>query len=123
MYLAFAAGFATGNYVGILLENKIAIGIALIRVITRIEASELIDRLRQDGLTVTGLDAEGNTGPVKVFFTIVKRRKIPHIVKTIKTFNPRAFYTIEDVNYVTQPALADPLRTSHRKELIGFKRK
>jgi len=75
-YIAYATGFAMGNYVGIILENKIAMGIVSIRVITRLEASDLVNHLRERGLTVTSIDAEGNHGAVKVFFTIAKRKNL-----------------------------------------------
>ena len=54
-YVAYAAGFATGNYVGMLLDEKLAIGHELIRVITRIESHDLADVLRQtDMLYISG---------------------------------------------------------------------
>ena len=123
MYLAFAGGFATGNFVGIVLENKIAVGTAMIRVITRVEAIELIQHLRKDGFTLTSLDAEGNTGPVKVLFTVVKRKFIPEVIELVKTYNPNAFYTIEDVNFVKQPLGTTAPGRQWFQELVGYKRK
>jgi hypothetical protein len=43
-------------------------------------------------------------GPVKVIFTVVKRKNLPEVIATIKRFNPRAFYTIEDVRFVQETA-------------------
>src|SRR5690606_19393935 len=48
-YVAYAAGFATGNYVGMLLDEKMAIGYEMIRVITKAEANELVQVLRNEG--------------------------------------------------------------------------
>ncbi len=122
-YLAYAAGFAAGNYAGIILEKRIATGIVLIRVITRKEASELIEQLRKSGLTVTSIEAEGNRGPVKVFFTVVRRRNIKEVVETIKKYNPRAFYTIEDISFVHY-GLIPSIKTRRRLiEWLGQKRK
>ena len=122
-YLAYAAGFATGNFVGISLEHRIAMGLALIRVITKLEASDLIKHLRGQGYTVTSIDAEGNRGPVKVFFSVVKRKKVKEVVKVIKKFNPNAFYTIGDVSYVSHELL--PIHRGYRKfwEFLSVKRK
>ena len=58
-YIAFALGFAAGNYVGVVLEERIAIGNLLIRVITRKEADELVHVLWGAGYGVTSVDAQG----------------------------------------------------------------
>src|SRR5690606_38967593 len=42
-YFAFAAGFATGNYVGIYLENKLSLGLLSVRVVTTEDGSDLIN--------------------------------------------------------------------------------
>jgi len=100
--LAYAGGFALGNYVGINIENRLAMGMALIRFITAVDASEVVGLLRDSGYRITSVDATGNRGPVTVFFTIVRRREIKQVVQTIKEYNPNAFYTVEDVGFVSQ---------------------
>ena len=57
-YLAYGAGFAMGNYIGIFLENRLAVGRAALRVITRMDASELIKTLREKGYGVTNVEAQ-----------------------------------------------------------------
>ncbi|MDD2473774.1 MULTISPECIES: DUF2179 domain-containing protein [unclassified Methanoculleus] len=96
-YFAYAAGFATGNYVGMLVEERLAMGLALIRIITQRDATNLIDSLRAAGYGVTVLDAQGKMGPGKVLFLVVKRKNIRDVENAIHTFNPKAFYSIEDV--------------------------
>jgi uncharacterized protein YebE (UPF0316 family) len=102
-YVAFALGFAVGNYVGMLIEERIAIGNQIIRIITRHDASELVDYLKHSGYVVTSIDAVGESGPVKLIFTVARRRKLEGVVAVIKRFNPNAFYTIEDVRFVKEP--------------------
>lgn len=99
-YVAYALGFSLGNYFGILLENKIALGNVVIRVITKIKADILATELRALGYSVTTIDATGNEGAVNVLFTIAKRGKIDQIVSIIKKNNPWAVYSIEDLRYV-----------------------
>ena len=116
-YVAYASGFAAGNFVGIALENRIAMGNLIIRIITRKEANELIRYLWEKGYGITTVDARGETGPVKLIFTIVKRKKIAEVIRIIKKFNPNAFYTIEDVRFVSDTAFA-PIP---RKQLFSLK--
>ena len=100
--IGYAAGFATGNYVGILIENRLSIGKVIIRIITRRDADDLISFLRSAGYGLTTIDAEGVTGPVKVIMSIVERSDIEHIVQIIKQYNPLAFYSVEDVRFVSE---------------------
>jgi uncharacterized protein YebE (UPF0316 family) len=101
-FLAYAAGFATGNFVGIIIENKISIGRVLIRMITRMEANNLVTVLQSSGYGLTFVDAEGTTGPVKIIFTIAERKNIKSIVEIINRYNPKAFYSVEDVRFVSE---------------------
>ena len=122
-YLAYATGFAMGTYVGILMENRLAMGMALIRVITRLEASNLIEHLRENGFTVTSIDAQGNHGEVKVFFTILKRKDLKETLKVIREFNPNAFYTIEDIGFVRGGVMTTtPRRRRRFLKMLGLKR-
>lgn len=101
-YFAYAAGFAMGNYLGIALEEKLAIGIMSVRIITHKDATELAQSLRDTGYGVTKIDAEGMTGHVNVIFTFVKRLDLKKVVEKIQTFNPRAFYTVEHIHAVRE---------------------
>lgn len=99
-YVAFALGFSAGNFIGVAIEERIALGNLLIRIITRVEANDLVNALWKAGYGVTSVDAQGESGPVKVIFTVAKRKKLNRILQTIKTYNPNAFYTIEDMRFV-----------------------
>jgi len=116
-YIAYAIGFALGTFFGIQIEHKLAMGISMIRVITVKEASELIEKLRSNGLVVTSVDAEGNRGAVKVFFTIVNRKEQKPVLDLISQYNPNAFYTIEDIGFVHRSAIP---ATTQRRKLFKF---
>jgi len=104
-YFAYAIGFSLGNYTGMLLEQKLSIGFTLVRIITKHDATELVNNLRLQGYHVTDTDATGNQGHVKVIFTVVRRKKLKEVVEIIKRFNPKAFYTIEDMRFVSEDGL------------------
>lgn len=99
-YIAYASGFAVGNYVGLLLEEKLAIGTQLIRIITAKDATVLIENLRDKGFGVTAIDAEGKDGLVHIIFLISRRQVVPQIIGMVNHCNPKAFYSIEDVRTV-----------------------
>jgi len=96
-YVAYAAGFAVGNYVGLKFEEKLAIGIQVIRIITSKNSSELISSLRENGFGSTTVKAEGKSGPVDIIFLVVQRNSVKAAIAIINHFNPKAFYSIEDV--------------------------
>lgn len=102
-YIAYAAGFATGNYVGILLEQKLSIGKVILRIITSGDTEDLRKYLSANGIRFTVLDAFGGSGAEqKILFTILDRKKLPEIIKNITLLNPTAFYSIEDVRQVRE---------------------
>ncbi|MBU0692498.1 DUF2179 domain-containing protein [bacterium] len=99
-YISYATGFAAGNYVGMVLENRLAIGKAILRVITRVDAEQLANVLREKRYVLTTIDGEGREGPVKILFMVVSRAQLPGLIDLVKQYNPRAVYTIEDVRFV-----------------------
>ncbi|MFA5239582.1 MAG: DUF2179 domain-containing protein [Phycisphaerae bacterium] len=101
-YIAYAGGFAMGNFVGIHIAEKLSLGVVNIRVVTQRDASELMERLTACGYGVTSLAGHGTAGEVKVLFTIVPRREVLKVVELIKQFNPKAFYSIEEVGFVEE---------------------
>ena len=115
-FVAYAAGFATGNFVGVIIENRLSIGKVIIRIITRRDADDLTSFLRTAGYGLTIIDAEGVTGPVKVIMSIVERSNIGHIVEIIKQHNPQAFYSVEDVRFVSEAVTPYRLPGPHRWE-------
>jgi len=119
-YLAYAVGFATGNLVGIFVEERLAVGRVVLRIITQKDTTELVTHLRSCGYGVTTVDAEGTTGPVKLIFTVIDRNKIKSVVQSIQNYNPRAFYSIEDVRLVKEGTFPPARRFS---DLFRLRRK
>jgi uncharacterized protein YebE (UPF0316 family) len=116
-YIGYAGGFATGNLVGLLLEEKLALGIAKIQIITGVKAGMLIEALKQAGYGVTHVDAKGSSEEVSIIYTFVKRGELPKVEAIIQNHNPKAFYTVEDVKSVNQGIF--PLRQDHRRWRTG----
>ena len=101
-FLAFAAGFSVGTYLGILIDEKLAIGTTLVRIITPKNPEELVRNLTLGDFGVTCLEGQGATGPVQVVLTVVKRKEIERVVHLIKQFDPKVFYSIGEVQSVSE---------------------
>lgn len=99
-YLAYAGGFAMGTFLGMWIEQRIALGIVMVRIITGKTADNLISKLKETDYRFTHLQAEGKYGDVGVVFSIVKRKELPKFLHLINTHNPNAFYTIENIRHV-----------------------
>jgi uncharacterized protein YebE (UPF0316 family) len=101
-YLAFAGGFATGTYVGLRIEERLALGMQVIRIITNQNCEELIQALKRENYGITVVDAHGAMGPVKMLFTIIKRKNVQSVVSIVHQYNPTAFYSVEDIKDTSQ---------------------
>ena len=101
-YLAYAGGFASGTYVGLLIEERLALGLQVIRIITNQNCDNLLVGLKTGNHGVTIVDAQGAVGPVKMLFTIIKRKNVQQVVLLIHQHNPTAFFSIEDIKDTSQ---------------------
>jgi len=106
-YVAYGAGFATGTYIGMYIEEKISLGLTSVRIITKEDPQELVQYLRSHNYGVTSVDGEGATGRVKMVFTIIRRQDLAHVVGTIRQFHPNAFYSVEEVKSVAEGVFPD----------------
>ena len=102
LYLAYAGGFAMGNYVGIWLDEKISLGHVMIRIIVSKKSKELIKELKVNNYKLTIVDCKSSEeiSGVKMVFSVIKRKELKNIFKIIKRINPKAFYTVEDIRNV-----------------------
>ncbi len=96
-YFGYAAGFAAGNYVGMLLEDRLALGTVIIRVIIQNGGVELGQALHDHGYGFTAVDGSGSSGPVKLVYSVIPRKDLRKVVDIIHQINPRAFYSVEDI--------------------------
>ncbi len=112
-YVAYATGFALGNYIGMLVEERLAVGMLAVRIITQTAATELIAALRKNNIGTTSLDGRGMQGKVSLIFLIIKRQHLPLVQKLVQQHNPRAFVSMNDIRSVQEGYF--PQRTSTRQ--------
>jgi len=95
---AFAGGFTIGNYLGVLIHDKMAIGHLVVRIITSKDAQDLVASFKAADYGVTCVDAMGAKGPVQVIITVIKRRDLVRVRDLIQTFDEKVFYSVEDLH-------------------------
>ncbi len=100
--IAYASGFATGNYIGLIIEEKIAMGVVRIQIITAKPANEIIEKLTSLGYGITHHEAKGALGNVSILYSIINRQEVAKFAEMILEYNPNAFYSIEDVKFVSK---------------------
>lgn len=123
--VAYAAGFATGTFVGMTLERFVASGWILARVVAKETWAALADALRQASFGVTVMHGHGREGETAILFIVAPRRRGSELLRIVRTADPQAFITIDNVQkaiggYVPHAVAAaqlpaQPAATSVRK--------
>jgi uncharacterized protein YebE (UPF0316 family) len=113
-FLAYAIGFAMGNFVGILIEDKIAIGRLIIEIFSKQNTQDLVAALKGNGFGVTTIEAQGSKGKVSIIHLTIRRKDRKKVIRAIDQFNPRAFYTIEEARSVNEGVFPYKERRNHR---------
>ena len=97
--LAVALGLAyvVGTFLGILIEDKLALGLAQIEAITEIEeAKQLAAKLREHGYGVTTFDCHGLDGRKLAINLKIHRKDIPMTIKLLRE-HENLFVTVTDI--------------------------
>jgi uncharacterized protein YebE (UPF0316 family) len=98
--LGYAAGFATGNVVGMLIEERLAIGHILLNIVSSRRGAAIIDRLREHGYAVTEIPARGKDGMVSLLNCSVLRKNGERVRQLVNEVDPEAFITADDIRPV-----------------------
>jgi uncharacterized protein YebE (UPF0316 family) len=94
-----------GTFVGMTIEEKLALGRVLVRVITPEPMPALIEYMKERNFRFTSVGAEGRYGKVNLLFTVMKRDDLTDFIGKIKSINDKAFYTIESVKRISEDDL------------------
>ena len=98
--LGYAGGFAAGNWVGLWLEGKLALGLSSLQVFSPSHGPQIAESLRGIGHGVTQFSGKGKDGPVDVVLSVVKRREARDAMKAIQELDEDAFVTLGDVSAI-----------------------
>lgn len=121
-FITYAMGYSMGIFVGIKIEERLALGLQVMRIITQQQSEELRRSLVEHSFGITTIDAEGAKGPVKIILTVVKRKDIDLVRDLIQQHHPNAFYSIEDIRTVSKGVFpqADEGSLQHLKRIFPF---
>jgi uncharacterized protein YebE (UPF0316 family) len=98
--LGYAMGFATGLVIGMVIENRLAIGYSNIRIISPHRGIEMAEGLREQGFAVTEVSAQGRDGAVSILHCSVLRKYEHQFNSIIPQLDPEAFVTAKNVYLV-----------------------
>jgi len=111
-YIGYAAGFATGNYVGMRLEERLAFGKVIVRIFTSHDRDELAKRLNDRGFGTTRFNASGSKGEVSIIYTVIGRKMLADVQRILNDFDPNLFYIVEDLRKVNAGIFPDDFNSS-----------
>jgi uncharacterized protein YebE (UPF0316 family) len=117
-YVSYAAGYATGNFVGILIEQRIAFGIILCRIYTKKNGRELIALFNRQNYGATLLEGTGSVDRIEIVEAVIDRKEMKSLEKIITEFDPDVFYVVEDVR-VKQKGIFPKSRSLMSRMRIG----
>jgi uncharacterized protein YebE (UPF0316 family) len=98
--IGYAAGFATGNVLGMLIEERLAIGHILISIISPRRGAVIAEEMREEGFAVTEIPARGRDGMVTMLSCSVLRRNVKRVRALVQELDPEAFITSEEIRPV-----------------------
>lgn len=122
-YVAYAGGFAAGTYIGMYFEERMKMGVQIFRIILGQDSDLLAEKLTAANFRVTEIDGEGKYGPVKILFTIARRKRWHDLAEILRKYAPDAFYSVEDVKDVSMMEEAvEPLQQDLVSRMLKLKK-
>jgi uncharacterized protein YebE (UPF0316 family) len=94
--IGYSGGFATGNLVGMLIEERLALGLATMHTMVRQGGGQVATALRERGFAVTEMEGRGKDGPVEVLYSVISRRKVASYIGMVERVAPRSFVVVDE---------------------------
>lgn len=128
-YFAYALGFAIGNYLGIKAEDRLAIGLLVIRLFVIKSEVDIKQLIIEAGFGVTSIQGQGATGEVTILYSVIKRKDLESYLEIINKGNPKIFYSVESARqahlgiYPQRGRIANERQDILRKMVGGFRKR
>lgn len=98
--IAYVAGYGLGTWVGMMLEQRIALGFSDVRVISVARGETVATALRQAGFGVTELYGHGQASPVGMVEAIVPRKSVPQVLRLVEEVDAQAVVAVSEARTV-----------------------
>jgi uncharacterized protein YebE (UPF0316 family) len=96
--VVYAAAFAIGNYLGVFIEGKLALGLSSIQVITKEgTGSEVAKLLRDNNFGVTIIKGEGKETAREILLVHLKRKRIKEAMDLVNSQLENAVIIVNEV--------------------------
>ncbi len=122
-FIAYGAGFAAGTWIGMMIEEKLALGYLAVRAIVLSDDNSLLTALAQADFGVTSFLGDGREGSVRLVFTIIRRKQLPKVIDIINATHPNAFVSVADVRSAKEGIIQGAGYTLGSRPFPGFIRK
>lgn len=106
--VGYSGGFATGTLVGLIIEEKLALGFIRMTIISNNKGSETLKALRDAGYGATSIIARGQKGTVTYIEVIAGRKEAQKLQKIAESVDPRCFITLEEARQIRRGYLPRP---------------
>ena len=97
--LGYCGGFACGTLLGLFVEEKLALGYAIVEIISK-NSKEITGVLRQEGYGVTEVIGEGLNGQVRVATIAARRRDTHAIMALVNQIDATAFVVVDNATRI-----------------------
>jgi uncharacterized protein YebE (UPF0316 family) len=95
--LGYACGFGAGVILGMIAEERLALGYGMFRIYSPARGAAIAQALREAGHAATEFTAQGKDGTITVVNAAVARRDIPAVRALVDRVDPNAFITVDEV--------------------------
>jgi len=99
--LAYAGGFATGNVVGMWLENRLAPGQSLLRITSSTFGSAIREAIHDQGYGATEIAGTGKDGTVSMLYCFIPRKRVTSLQSIVLGVDPEAFLSVVHVRQLS----------------------
>lgn len=117
---AFAGGFACGNMLGMWIEEQLAIGVRTVRLISRDDSHEIVEKLREADFKVTTVEGRGAFGPVDIALVIVARKSVESVVEIARQVDPHVVVTVDETHSTAASVGVCPRERATWRVLMGL---
>lgn len=107
---AYVVGFGVGTWVGMIIEEWMALGYSEVRVISSSRGEPIAAALRRAGFGVTQIYGHGREGSVGIVDVFVPRKSVQTVIQTVEEVDPQAIITVSEARVVRRAYWRPPER-------------